>query len=101
MPTAASRLVLRHARPLVRRLGLRHATTTAKAAEATSNAAAKSKDAASDITSKASQGLSRVTSSAGPAISGAAQGVSRALGRIGGRTGRLISFVEYPKTRVN
>lgn len=45
-------------------------------------------------TSKAQQGLSKVTSAAGPAISGAARGVGNALGKIGGRTGRLIGFVQ-------
>jgi F-type H+-transporting ATPase subunit g len=44
--------------------------------------------------SKASEGLSRVTSAAGPAISGAAKGFGNALGKIGGRTGRLIAFFE-------
>lgn len=35
-----------------------------------------------------------MTSAAGPAVSGAAQGVSKAIGNIGGRTGRMISFVQ-------
>jgi len=35
-----------------------------------------------------------VSSAAGPAIAGAAKGLGNALGKIGGRTGRLIAFVE-------
>ncbi|EQK97628.1 ATP synthase subunit g [Ophiocordyceps sinensis CO18] len=42
----------------------------------------------------AQQGLSRVTTAAGPALVGAARGVTSALGRVGGRTGRLVAFVE-------
>ncbi|KAI4191242.1 MAG: hypothetical protein LQ346_004795 [Caloplaca aetnensis] len=94
MSAPSNRLLLRQARILGRRSGQRHASTTSQAADAASSTASKTKEKASDATSKASQGLSRVTSSAGPALSGAAQGVSNALGRIGGRTGRLISFVE-------
>lgn len=73
-------------------------STTAKATGAAKdtakNTAAKASDTASSIQSKASEGLSRVTSSAGPAIGNAAKGVSNALGRIGGRTGRMIAFIE-------
>jgi F-type H+-transporting ATPase subunit g len=69
-------------------------STTAKATEAAKDTASKASQTASDYKSKASEGLSRVTSSAGPALSGAAQGVGNALGKIGGRTGRLIKFVE-------
>lgn len=49
---------------------------------------------ASNAASKAQQGLSKVTSAAGPAIAGAARGVGNALGKIGGRTGRLINFIQ-------
>ncbi|OAA41195.1 ATP synthase subunit g [Beauveria brongniartii RCEF 3172] len=49
---------------------------------------------AGNAASKAQQGLSKVTSAAGPAIAGAARGVGNALGRIGGRTGRLINFIQ-------
>lgn len=85
------------ARPLLRssaRLGARRfqSTTTQKAAEAT-------KEKASEASSKAAEGLSRVTSSAGPAIAGAARGVGNALSKVGGRTGRLIGFVESTSTR--
>ncbi|EPE33362.1 hypothetical protein GLAREA_06374 [Glarea lozoyensis ATCC 20868] len=68
--------------------------TTAKATEAAKETTAKASQTASEYTSKASEGLSRVTSSAGPAISGAAKGLGNALGKIGGRTGKLIAFVE-------
>jgi hypothetical protein len=59
-----------------------------------STAASKATEAAKETATKAQQGLSRVTSAAGPAIVGAARGVGNALGKIGGRTGRLIGFVE-------
>jgi len=78
------------ARPMLRSSAFRQiatrrfeSTTTQKAAEA-----------AKDTTAKASQGLSRVTSAAGPAIASAARGVSGTLGRLGGRTGKLIAFIE-------
>jgi F-type H+-transporting ATPase subunit g len=69
-------------------------STTKQAAEAAKQAAAQSSSTASETTSKAAQGLSRVTSAAGPAIAKTAKGVSSALSRVGGRTGRLIAFVE-------
>lgn len=73
-----------------RRLAARRLESTATAKEGAKEAASK----AGEYTAKAAQGLSRVTSAAGPAIVGAAKGVSGALGRVGGRTGRLIAFVE-------
>lgn len=82
--------MLRHSRFVARQTTRRHASTT----EAAKNTAAKSKETASNVTSKASEGLSKVTSSGGSALSGAAQGVSRTLGNIGGRTGKLMSFVQ-------
>ena len=91
MSATAARLTLRQLRIAGRQ---RHASTTAQAADAASSTATKSKEATSNATSKASQGLTRVTSSAGPVLSRAGQGVSSALGKIGGRTGRLISFAE-------
>lgn len=94
MSAAPNRLMLRQARAFGRWSGQRYASTTAQATDAATSTATKSKEAASNATSKASQGLSRVTSTAGPALSGAVQRVSSALGGIGGRTGRLISFVE-------
>ncbi|KAL6713846.1 ATP synthase subunit G atp20 [Lecanora helva] len=87
---APSRLMLRHTRLIARNTTQRFASTT----EAAKDAAAKSKETASNATSQASQGLSRVSSSAGSALSGAAQRATTLLGRIGGRTGRLISLVE-------
>ncbi|PNY24915.1 ATP synthase subunit g, mitochondrial [Tolypocladium capitatum] len=84
------------ARPVLRSPALRLAsrrfesTAAGKAAEAARDAAGK----ATEYQAKAQQGLSRVTSAAGPAIAGAARGVTNALGKIGGRTGRLIAFVE-------
>ncbi|KAH8813341.1 putative sorbitol dehydrogenase [Xylogone sp. PMI_703] len=56
----------------------------------TKDAAAK----AQELRSKATEGLTKVASAAGPAISGAVKGVGSALGKVGGRTGRLVSFVE-------
>lgn len=71
--------------PAFRQLAVRRfeSTTTQKATEA-----------AKETTAKASQGLSRVTSAAGPAIAGAARGVGNTLGKLGGRTGKLIAFIE-------
>ena len=76
-------------RPMLRAPALRMASRRFE-----STAAGKAADAAKDTASKAQQGLSRVTSAAGPAIAGAARGVTSALGKIGGRTGRFIAFVE-------
>lgn len=90
---AASRLTLRHSRFVFRQRGrVRNASTTSEAAQAASDTAAKSKETVSNISSKASEGLSRVTSSAGPALNGAAQKVNGVLSKVGGRTGRLVSF---------
>lgn len=103
-------LPLLAARPLVRRSALQigrrlESTATGKAASAANKAASTAKEAsgkatstASEYASKAQQGLSRVTSSAGPAIINAAKGVSGALSKVGGRTGRLIAFVERTST---
>ncbi|KAJ4164473.1 hypothetical protein LMH87_006146 [Akanthomyces muscarius] len=79
------------ARPMLRapmRIAARRYESTASSAASTAG------NAAGNAASKASQGLSKVTSAAGPAIAGAARGVSNALGKIGGRTGRLINFVQ-------
>jgi len=54
----------------------------------------KATEAAKQTAAKAQEGLSRVSSAAGPAIANAAKGVSGALSRVGGRTGRLVAFVE-------
>jgi F-type H+-transporting ATPase subunit g len=110
-------LPLLAARPLVRRSALQigrrlESTATGKATDAANKAASTAKQAASKTTEtakdatakatataseyagKAQQGLSRVTSSAGPAIANAAKGVSGALSKVGGRTGKLVAFVE-------
>lgn len=68
--------------------------TTAKATETAKETASKVSSTASEYSAKASQGLSRVTSAAGPAITGAAKGVANSLGKIGGRTGKLVAFAE-------
>ncbi|MCJ1292528.1 hypothetical protein MMC34_004079 [Xylographa carneopallida] len=91
----ASRTIFRRPPHLVLRQGARrNASTTSQATEAASNTASKAKETASNATSKASEGLSRVTSSAGSRLSRAGQAVSSTLGSIGGRTGRLVSFVQ-------
>lgn len=69
-------------------------STTTKAADTAKNAANKASATASEYTAKASEGLSRVTAAAGPAITSAAKGAADALGKVGGRTGRLVAFVE-------
>ncbi|BDD57459.1 ATP synthase subunit G atp20 [Monascus purpureus] len=82
MPVTASRAVLRQSQFLTRRTAIRHASTGPEASKA--------KEAASSAVSKASEGLSRVTASAGPILSNATQ----ALRKVGGRTGKVISFVD-------
>ncbi|KAK7397546.1 ATP synthase subunit G atp20 [Neonectria punicea] len=77
------------ARPMLRSPVLRLATRRSE-----STAAQKATEAARDTASKAKEGLSRVTTAAGPAIAGAAKGLTTALGKVGGRTGKVISFVE-------
>ncbi|KAI1815588.1 mitochondrial ATP synthase g subunit-domain-containing protein [Poronia punctata] len=75
--------------------------TTQAAKETTNQAASKAKETTSQAASKAQEslskaqeGLSKVTSSAGPAIAGAAQGVAKSLSKVGGRTARVVNFVE-------
>ena len=96
MTLSVSRSVLRQSTKakLSGRTARRFESSTAKATDAAKDTASKVSQTAAGYKSKASEGLSRVTSSAGPAISGAARGVGNALGKIGGRTGRLIAFVE-------
>ncbi|KUJ08717.1 uncharacterized protein LY89DRAFT_599306 [Mollisia scopiformis] len=95
MSMAVSRAVLRRSAKLpFGRTPARFESTASKASEAAKDTASKASEKASDFQSRASEGLSRVSSAAGPAISGAAKGLSNALGRVGGRTGRLIAFVE-------
>ncbi|KAL4736450.1 mitochondrial ATP synthase g subunit-domain-containing protein [Aspergillus similis] len=86
MPATATRAVLRQSQFLTRS-AVRHSSST-------SQAASKATETASSTASKAQQGLSRVSSSAGPAISNAAQGLSNTLKKVGGRTGKVVSFIE-------
>lgn len=79
------------ARPMLRSPALRFA---AAGRRFESNAAQKATETAKNTASSASKGLSRVTSRAGPALAGAARGVSGALSKVGGRTGKLIAFVQ-------
>ncbi|KAL2201740.1 mitochondrial F1F0-ATP synthase, subunit G [Sarocladium strictum] len=87
---SAARPALRS--PALRRVAFRRyeSTTTQKAAEAAKDTAGKAKE----YQARASEGLSRVTSAAGPAIAGVARAASGTLGKIGGRTGRMIAFIE-------
>ncbi|KAF2148332.1 P-loop containing nucleoside triphosphate hydrolase protein [Myriangium duriaei CBS 260.36] len=95
-------------RPQSIRFFARNASTTSEAANAASsaaskagnaagNAASKASNAAGDATSKASEGLSKVQSSASSSLSkaaGAATNAMNALGKVGGRTGRVIGFAQ-------
>jgi len=94
MSSAISRSILRQSTKLSWRSARRFESTTAKATEAAKNTASKASQTASQYTSKASEGLSRVSSAAGPAISGAIKGLGNSLGKIGGRTGKLIALIE-------
>ncbi|KAE8355357.1 mitochondrial ATP synthase g subunit-domain-containing protein [Aspergillus coremiiformis] len=87
MHASATRAVLRQSQFLTRRTAVRHASSTSESAQ-------KAGEAVSSAASKASEGLSRVTSTAGPALSNAAQGVGSALRKVGGRTGKVITFVD-------
>lgn len=88
------------ARPLLRqnlRFAARRFQTTDAASAQAKKAADATKETAQNVQSKAAQGLSRVTSAAGPALAGAAnaaKGAASALGKVGGRTGRFVGFVE-------
>ncbi|KFY38520.1 hypothetical protein V494_04336 [Pseudogymnoascus sp. VKM F-4513 (FW-928)] len=92
--TTASRAVIRQSAKFTVRNGRRCESTSAKAAEAAKDTASKATEQAQNFQSKASEGLSRVSASAGPAISGAVKGLGNTLGKIGGRTGKFIAFVE-------
>ncbi|KAK7751210.1 ATP synthase subunit G atp20 [Diatrype stigma] len=67
---------------------------TEKATETAKDSASKVSSTVSEYSSKAAQGLSKVSATAGPAITSAAKGVAQSLSKVGGRTGRLVSFVE-------
>ncbi|KAM4058497.1 mitochondrial ATP synthase G subunit [Hirsutella rhossiliensis] len=86
------------ARPVLRsRVALRFAPRRFESSAAASKVSEAAKDTASkakEYQARAQQGLSRVTTAAGPAIVGAARGVTSALGKMGGRTGKFIAFVE-------
>lgn len=88
------------ARPMLRSPALRVAarrfesTATQKATENAKQAASKATENAKQAASRAQEGLSRVTSAAGPAIAGYAKGVANTLGKVGGRTGKVVGFVE-------
>lgn len=88
------------ARPLLRqnlRFAARRFQSTDAASAQAKKAADATKEGAQNVQSKAAQGLSRVTSAAGPALAGAAnaaKGAASALGKVGGRTGRFVGFVE-------
>lgn len=97
MSTALARpLLRRQLAPQLRSTAARRfeSSTTQKTADAAKSSAEAAKQSAAEYKTKAAEGLSRVTSAAGPAITGAARGLSSALGRVGGRTGRLVAFVE-------
>ncbi|KAI1392862.1 mitochondrial ATP synthase g subunit-domain-containing protein [Hypoxylon trugodes] len=90
------------ARPMLRQSGAWsrmaarrfESTNTSKATETAKDTAAKASKAASEYSAKAAQGLSRVASSAGPAIAGAAKGLTNSLSKAGGRTGKLVAYIE-------
>ncbi|KAI0438027.1 putative sorbitol dehydrogenase [Xylaria telfairii] len=116
MSPSLARPVLRQSGAWSRMAARRFESTTSKAAETAKEGAAKASSKASATTSeyatkaqeglskasataseyasKAQEGLSKVSSSAGPAIAGAAKGVASSLSKVGGRTARLVAFVE-------
>ncbi|KAF5027562.1 hypothetical protein F66182_304 [Fusarium sp. NRRL 66182] len=81
--------MLSSARPMLRSSAFRVA---ARRCESTT--AQKATDAAKQTATRAQEGLSRVTSAAGPAIAGYAKGAASALNKVGGRTGKVIGFIE-------
>lgn len=91
---ASARVVLRQTIQLSRRSALRFNSSAAKATEAAKETASKAADKTSEIKSKAIEGLSRVTTSAGPALSRAGNGILKSLGKIGGRTGKVVALIE-------
>ncbi|KAI0881215.1 GroES-like protein [Annulohypoxylon maeteangense] len=79
------------ARPMLRQSGA-WSRMAARRFESTSTQ--KATETAKESAAKAQQGLSRVASSAGPAIAAATKGLSKSLGNVGGRTGKLVALVE-------
>lgn len=123
MSAAAARAVLRPSRLTLRQTPVRNASTTSEAANAASKQATKAKEGASEAanaaskqatkakegayeaagtaqqqasnaSSKASEGLSKVTTSADSAMNKAGPAITQSLSKVGGRTGRMISFVQ-------
>ncbi|KAL6876565.1 mitochondrial F1F0-ATP synthase, subunit G [Trichoderma novae-zelandiae] len=93
-PSSLARPMLRS--PALRQLAFRRFESSAanKATDAAKDTAKDAAGKAKEYQAKAAQGLSRVAGAAGPAIAGAARGLTSALGKVGGRTGKLISFIE-------
>ncbi|KAI0874910.1 mitochondrial ATP synthase g subunit-domain-containing protein [Hypoxylon argillaceum] len=99
MSSALARPMLRQSGAWSRMAARRFESTAAKtstetAKQTAANVTAKVTASASEYASKAQEGLSKVSSAAGPAIAGAAKGVATSLSRVGGRTARLVAFVE-------
>ncbi|KAI3322729.1 GroES-like protein [Xylariaceae sp. AK1471] len=94
MSSSLARPMLRQSGAWSRMAARRFESTTGKAAETAKETTSKASSTASEYASKAQEGLSKVSSSAGPAITGAAKGVANSLSRVGGRTGRVVAFVE-------
>jgi len=80
---STTRVALRQTSQLSRRSALRYNSTASKATEKSS-----------EFISKASEGLSRVSATAVPALSRAGSGLLKTLGKVGGRTGKVVAFVE-------
>ena len=105
---APARLALRRSAPRRYQSTSSSTSSTSTSTSTTaSDAAAKARQAAADVSSKAAEGLSRVQAAAGPAlaaagpaIAGAAKGLTTALGRVGGRTGKAINFIESMSTQL-
>ncbi|CBX97746.1 similar to mitochondrial F1F0-ATP synthase g subunit [Plenodomus lingam JN3] len=87
MSLAASRAVLRQSNFIVRRAGIRNASSTSEAGGAV-------KDKAGQAASKASEGLSKVTSSASQVASSAAASANNAANATTGRVGKMVGFIQ-------
>ncbi|KAI1501144.1 GroES-like protein [Biscogniauxia marginata] len=92
MSSTLARPVLRHSGAWNRIAARRFEST--KPADAAKDAASKAAAAAAKYASQAQEGLSKVTATAGPAIANAARGIANSLGQAGGRTSKVVSFVE-------
>ncbi|KAK5016083.1 ATP synthase subunit G atp20 [Cryomyces antarcticus] len=86
MSFTASRTMLRQSQFALRRAGVRNASSTSGSTGASLPGPT--------TTSKASEGLSKVSSSAGSGLSKAGSAVTNTVSSIGGRTGRMINFVQ-------